>query len=332
MGFKNLPLAKLNLEKLADFDQNLEIDDTKLVEVELTQKAAELDQKIIKTGKALGSKKHAWIEADAIKELVKKGKKDGMVNRTDTADAFGRALRELGLSLDETDGFDDLLDYLQAESIFIEDDENDFDDIDTDLNPKLDNDFSLELTNIKPTEVEFQTELSMDDYLTTNLNLELDDDVSLGLELSEDFETEIAIDDFADIEEKIKQPRVSDPILVNLLDLYMKEVGSVALLSLSEEIDFARRIEEGKIAKKAFNDLPENPDERTRRILKLWWQDGDYAREGLIQANLRLVISIAKKYLGRGMGILDLIQEGNIGLMRAVEKFEYKRSKYTSKP
>jgi RNA polymerase primary sigma factor len=105
----------------------------------------------------------------------------------------------------------------------------------------------------------------------------------------------------------------------------MKEVGSVALLSLSEEIDFARRIEEGKIAKKAFNDLPENPDERTRRILKLWWQDGDYARESLIQANLRLVISIAKKYLGRGMGILDLIQEGNIGLMRAVEKFEYKR-------
>ena len=106
---------------------------------------------------------------------------------------------------------------------------------------------------------------------------------------------------------------------------YLHEIGRVSLLTLEEEIDLARRVEEGEEAKKAFVELPDDAEERARRTLKRKGQDGDAARQHLIEANLRLVVSIAKKYTGRGMSFLDLIQEGNQGLIRAVEKFEYKR-------
>lgn len=106
---------------------------------------------------------------------------------------------------------------------------------------------------------------------------------------------------------------------------YLLEIGQVALLTLEEEIDLARRIEEGEQAKKELLTAPNNLEERIRRGLARKSQDGDAARQQLIEANLRLVVSIAKNHTGRGMSFLDLIQEGNLGLMRAVEKFEYKR-------
>ncbi|ULH16611.1 RNA polymerase sigma factor RpoD [Deinococcus sp. KNUC1210] len=105
---------------------------------------------------------------------------------------------------------------------------------------------------------------------------------------------------------------------------YLHEIGRVPLLTLEEEISLARRIEEGEAAKQTLNeDL--NLEDRVRRRLLRQGEDGDAARQGLIEANLRLVVSIAKKYTGRGLGFLDLIQEGNQGLIRAVEKFEYRR-------
>jgi RNA polymerase primary sigma factor len=106
---------------------------------------------------------------------------------------------------------------------------------------------------------------------------------------------------------------------------YLSEIGRVALLTLEEEISLARRIEEGEEAKRELEAHGEALDDRARRNLMRRGQDGDQARQALTEANLRLVVSIAKKYTNRGLSFLDLIQEGDQGLIRAVQKFEYKR-------
>ncbi len=106
---------------------------------------------------------------------------------------------------------------------------------------------------------------------------------------------------------------------------YLQEIGRVKLLTLEEEISLARRIEEGEAARAELDVNAEAYGERDQRRLRRVVEDGDLARQHLIEANLRLVVSIAKKYNGRGMSFLDLIQEGNQGLIRAVEKFEYRR-------
>ncbi|WP_425144828.1 RNA polymerase sigma factor RpoD [Deinococcus sp.] len=105
---------------------------------------------------------------------------------------------------------------------------------------------------------------------------------------------------------------------------YLHEIGRVPLLSIAEEIALARRIEEGEEARAQLEENLELEDRARRRLVRQV-EDGDAARQGLIEANLRLVVSIAKKYTNRGMSLLDLIQEGNGGLIRAVQKFEYRR-------
>jgi RNA polymerase primary sigma factor len=103
---------------------------------------------------------------------------------------------------------------------------------------------------------------------------------------------------------------------------YLQEIGRVSLLSAAEEIELAERIERGKAALSRLRQAEElNP--RLRAALNTDVASGEDARRHLIQANLRLVVSIAKKYVGRGLSLLDLTQEGNIGLMRAVEKFDH---------
>ncbi len=106
---------------------------------------------------------------------------------------------------------------------------------------------------------------------------------------------------------------------------YLSEIGRVQLLSLEEEISLARRYEEGEAARKTLEAETDDLNERQLRSLSRVVEDGQAARAHLIEANLRLVVSIAKKFKGRGMSLLDLIQEGNRGLMRAVEKFEVGR-------
>jgi RNA polymerase primary sigma factor len=106
---------------------------------------------------------------------------------------------------------------------------------------------------------------------------------------------------------------------------YLQEIGRVKLLTLEEEISLARRIEEGEAARARLDEEAAALSDRETRQLRRVVEDGDMARQHLIEANLRLVVSVAKKYRGRGMGFLDLVQEGNQGLIRAVEKFDYRR-------
>jgi len=113
---------------------------------------------------------------------------------------------------------------------------------------------------------------------------------------------------------------VDDPV-----GLYLKEMARVPLLSIEQEVDLAKRFERGQNAEQRLDKLNGSGTFRRRAELQGHIEDGKVAREHLIKANTRLVVSIAKKYIGRGVAFLDLIQEGNLGLMKAVEKFDYRR-------
>ncbi|MCB2209753.1 sigma-70 family RNA polymerase sigma factor [bacterium] len=107
--------------------------------------------------------------------------------------------------------------------------------------------------------------------------------------------------------------------------LYLKEMSRVPLLSVDEEISLAKRIEAGRSARTELDDPEAEITDARRDELRIILRDSEQAWEHLIKANTRLVVSVAKKYLGRGVPFLDLIQEGNMGLMKAVEKFDYTR-------
>ena len=110
--------------------------------------------------------------------------------------------------------------------------------------------------------------------------------------------------------------KINDPV-----KMYLKEIGQIPLLDPKEEPIIARQIQEGEEAKEAMKN-PDLSDEEKKKLAKVI-ADGEQAKQTLISSNLRLVVSIAKKYVGRGMLFLDLIQEGNCGLIKAVEKFDY---------
>ena len=107
---------------------------------------------------------------------------------------------------------------------------------------------------------------------------------------------------------------------------YLKQIGKVALLNAEEEVELAKRIEAGLYGAERLRQIEESGEQLTtqmRRDLRWIVRDGERAKNHLLEANLRLVVSLAKRYTGRGMAFLDLIQEGNLGLIRAVEKFDY---------
>ncbi|MCB1272607.1 MAG: RNA polymerase sigma factor RpoD [Microthrixaceae bacterium] len=116
---------------------------------------------------------------------------------------------------------------------------------------------------------------------------------------------------------------VSDPV-----KMYLREIGRVSLLNAEQEVSLAQRIEAGVHAEERLADLNASGEigslePAVKAALRRQARDGEAAKSELTQANLRLVVSIAKRYLGRGLPMLDLVQEGNLGLMRAVEKFDY---------
>lgn len=128
-------------------------------------------------------------------------------------------------------------------------------------------------------------------------------------------------------EEKAEEPAQVDLNEIGIDDtvsLYLKEISRIPLLRAEQEVEYARGMEIGKKARLQLSRTPNvSPNERAK--LEARMRDGELCRQKLIKANFRLVVSIAKKYIGRGVSFLDLIQEGNIGLIRAVEKFDYKR-------
>ena len=168
------------------------------------------------------------------------------------------------------------------------------------------------------------------DYLEQNgidvLKISNDDDVDDDIILDEEDEVEVEKIDLS-VPEGVS---VEDPVR-----MYLKEIGKVPLLSADEEIELAQNMEDGAVAIEKINVLKgrldgasEEEKAEIREEIKTLQRDVDKgadAKKRLAEANLRLVVSIAKRYVGRGMLFLDLIQEGNLGLIKAVEKFDYKK-------
>ena len=168
------------------------------------------------------------------------------------------------------------------------------------------------------------------DYLEQNgidvLKISNDDDVDDDIILDEEDEVEVEKIDLS-VPEGVS---VEDPVR-----MYLKEIGKVPLLSADEEIEFAQNMEDGAVAIEKINVLKgrldgasEEEKAEIKEEIKTLQRDVDKgadAKKRLAEANLRLVVSIAKRYVGRGMLFLDLIQEGNLGLIKAVEKFDYKK-------
>ena len=168
------------------------------------------------------------------------------------------------------------------------------------------------------------------DYLEQNgidvLKISNDDDVDDDIILDDEDEVEVEKIDLS-VPEGVS---VEDPVR-----MYLKEIGKVPLLSADEEIELAQNMEDGAVATEKINVLkgrldgaPEEEKAEIKEEIKTLQRDVDKgadAKKRLAEANLRLVVSIAKRYVGRGMLFLDLIQEGNLGLIKAVEKFDYKK-------
>jgi RNA polymerase primary sigma factor len=198
---------------------------------------------------------------------------------------------------------------------------------------------------IEPTPIEKLLTLGRSQgYVTYDDVMEAVPEAELNIEQLEDalatlIEMRIEISD-ADLEEPVAQkraeakpkPRVAPAADIDLtaididdsISLYLKEIGRIPLLTAEQEVSLAKRMEAGRDAMRAMS---RNGDlrEAERLDLAMLAKDGKAAQEHLIKANSRLVVSVAKKYVGRGVPFLDLIQEGNIGLIRAVKKFDYRR-------
>ena len=180
------------------------------------------------------------------------------------------------------------------------------------------------------------------DELETDADIDVAEAIVLGLEevvadeavageIAEPSDKDKASGDFVWDEEEseaLRQARKDAELTASAdsVRAYLKQIGKVALLNAEEEVELAKRIEAGLYATQKMTELTEGGKKlpvQQRRDMQWICRDGERAKNHLLEANLRLVVSLAKRYTGRGMAFLDLIQEGNLGLIRAVEKFDY---------
>ena len=143
-----------------------------------------------------------------------------------------------------------------------------------------------------------------------------------SIELVEDLDKEL--EEIEVSKEELEDLSVPEGINIDdHVKMYLKEIGKVNLLTPEEELSLAKRMADGETANEQLEEIGEEIDEDTKKQIDLLIADGEKAKKSLAEANLRLVVSIAKRYVGRGMLFLDLIQEGNLGLIKAVDKFDY---------
>jgi len=157
--------------------------------------------------------------------------------------------------------------------------------------------------------------------LEAELDAEIEKEIAEVVEEKDEGTATFVISDVDDADEPAQQVQTAGATADPVKD-YLKQIGKVALLNAEQEVELAKRIEAGLFAEErlAIGDLKDKD-----LVADLRWiaEDGRRAKNHLLEANLRLVVSLAKRYTGRGMLFLDLIQEGNLGLIRAVEKFDY---------
>jgi RNA polymerase primary sigma factor len=188
----------------------------------------------------------------------------------------------------------------------------------------------------KPAKEGEEAEIDLGEVAPEDVDLE-DVEVDLGEDVVED----VAVEEVAAKEAKdgdfvwdeeeseaLRQARKDAELTASAdsVRAYLKQIGKVALLNAEEEVELAKRIEAGLYAAERTRKAEEESEKlatQMRRDLRWIIRDGERAKNHLLEANLRLVVSLAKRYTGRGMAFLDLIQEGNLGLIRAVEKFDY---------
>ncbi len=194
------------------------------------------------------------------------------------------------------------------------------------LMPNAENDVALldeVLDGLMEAGVELVTKpLNPDEMVEGEMMVDLEPDLEqIDLELAAEGEDPYAWDTDLIDDAGYQQALDTDDVV----GLYLKEAGRVPLLTASQEVELAKRMERGLLATKKLKDMGDRLSPDDRYLLQDLVYDGEAAQEHLVRANARLVISVAKKYIGRGVHFLDLIQEGNIGLIRATNKFEYRR-------
>jgi RNA polymerase primary sigma factor len=250
--------------------------------------------------------------------------------KADTPAPKGRAKKTTGpeadvvdedLTVDEIDSDDDL-EAEPGDDIVEDDADLDLDDLEVDDEESAEDDAGDDdEEDVAETDDETKPKAK-----TTEDVAATDDD-----EIAEPSEKDKASGDFVWDEEEseaLRQARKDAELTASAdsVRAYLKQIGKVALLNAEEEVELAKRIEAGLYATQLMAELAEKGEKlpaAQRRDMMWICRDGDRAKNHLLEANLRLVVSLAKRYTGRGMAFLDLIQEGNLGLIRAVEKFDY---------
>ena len=272
-------------------------------------------------------KKAAAKKAPAKKTAVKKAPVKKAAAKKATASATSAAVDEAGATTPEsvaalaaTDVFGEVLD---VEDIAV---------VDVELDDHADPELVVEDLHVIVESTGEHIDLEEAHHLETELEVQLEEDLkevtrpalivdsAAAPAKSKQSAEELVISDVDDTDEPVQQVHQAGATADPVKD-YLKQIGKVALLNAEQEVELAKRIEAGLFAEEMLAAGIE--DDELRLDLEWISADGQAAKRHLLEANLRLVVSLAKRYTGRGMLFLDLIQEGNLGLIRAVEKFDY---------